>query len=139
MPNFKLQIGACIIAITGLAHNCPVWSRRTLKIHKGPTIGIRVTLPHDEPRVFNIPYPVSRRSLLKLVSGNGPILDSPELSRLHKLIDAFAGYVSKNHSWSKPYQHEPEGAADCILRLTPAVARASVGEADAMETVARWF
>ena len=139
MPQSKLRVGACIIAITGLAHNRPVWSRKALKIHKGPTIGMRITLPHDEPRVFNIPYPIGRGSLLAHISRNGAIVGSSELKRLHQLIDVFAEYVSSNHGSLKPYHHEPEGSADCTLMLTPVVARVSVGKADAMETVTRWF
>jgi hypothetical protein len=139
MPQSKLRVGACIIAITGLAHNRPVWSRKGPKIHIGPTIGMRVTLPHDEPRVFNIPYPLGREALQRHVSPHGPILDNAQLKKLHQLIDVFAEYVSSNHGSLKPYHHEPEGSADCTLVLTPVVARVSVGKADAMETVTRWF
>ena len=71
---------------------------------------MRITPPHDEPREFNIPYPVSRQFLLTLVNDHG--FYTRDTKDLFKLIHGFVEYVIENHGWYKPYCHEPEGSAD---------------------------
>ena len=45
MKRYKLHVGHCVISILAAAQNQPVWSRRQLKVHKGPTIELTIAFP----------------------------------------------------------------------------------------------
>lgn len=139
MSRYKLHIGHYVISISGFAQNQPVWSRRQLKVHKGPTIELTIAFPQDPSARFNIPFPVTRDMLRKLVSRHGGILWPQQLKFLHDRIDEFAKYVANNHSWYRPYRPFPDGFEDCVALAWPVIAKGSVGATDAEEYVKSWF
>ena len=139
MSRFKLHLSHYVIAISGFAHDQPVWSRRQLKVHKGPTVELTIAFPHDPPERFNVPYPVTQGMLRKLVARHGGILWPRELKNLHKRIEEFAQHIADNHSWYKPYRPTPEGFEDCVAVVWPVTARGMVGTAEADEFVRSWF
>lgn len=139
MNRYKLHIGHYVISISGFARDQPVWSRRQLKVHKGPTIELTIAFPQDPPTQFNIPFPVTRDMLRKLVGRHGGILWPKQLKLLHDRIDEFASDVFDHHSWYRPYRPFPEGFEDCVALAWPVTARGSVGEANAEEYVKNWF
>ena len=139
MKRYKLHIGHYVISISGFAQNQPVWSRRQLKVHKGPTIELTIAFPQDPPKQFNIPFPVTRDMLRKLVGRHGGILWPKQLKLLHDRIYEFAKDVADNHSWYRPYSTFPDGFEDCVAVVWPVTAKGSVGAADAEEYVKSWF
>jgi hypothetical protein len=140
MPNFTLAAPPYVIAITGYQPKGGIIRNgRHFKPHGGPTIELTFTSPHDALEVFNVPFPIENLPLRKRVAFHGGLLASAEGKALKELIMQFAAYVINNHGWSKPYRPHPEGYADCILKLNPVTAKATVGKADAMETVTSWF
>jgi hypothetical protein len=139
MNRYKLHIGHYVISISGFARDQPVWSRRQLKVHKGPTIELTIAFPQDPPTQFNIPVPVTRDMLRKLVGHHGGILWPKQLKLLHDRIDEFASDVFDHHSWYRSYRPFPEGFEDCVALAWPVIARGSVGGANAEECVKNWF
>lgn len=139
MAAFKLHVSHCIIASTGFAHGQDVWCGRRLKPYDGPTIELTITLPHDPPRSFNVPFPVSRTRLKKLLARHSGLLTNTELKLVHDSIEEFAIYVAYEHSAFKPYRPFPHGAIDCIVTLKGMSASATVDEVDADEFVDSWF
>ena len=139
MSPYKLHISHYIISISGFAHNQPVWTRRQLKIHKGPTVEITIAFPQDPPKRFNVPYPVTRDMLRKLVARHGGILWPDNIKFLHKRIEEFAKDVADNHGWYQPYQPFPEDFEDCVVVARPTTATARLGSVDADEFVRSWF
>lgn len=139
MSRFKLHISHYVIAISGFAYRQPVWSRGKLKVHNGPTIELTIALPHDPARRFNVPFPVTRGMLRKLVAQHGGILWPDELKKLHVSIEDFAEYVANNHSWFRPYRPLPDGFEDCVAVVWPVTAKGEVGAVEADEFVRSWF
>lgn len=139
MKRYKLHIGHYVISISGFAQNQPVWSGRQLKAHEGPTIELTIAFPQDLPKQFNIPFPVTRDMLRKLVGRHGGILWPKQLKLLRDRIDEFAKDVADNHGWYRPYRTFPEGFEDCAAVAWPVTAKGSVGAADAEEYVKSWF
>lgn len=139
MSRYKLHISHYVIAISGFARDQLVWSRQQLKVHKGPTIEITIAFPQDPPARFNIPFPVTRYMLRKLVARHWGILWPDQLKLLHDRIDEFASDVFDHHSWYRPYRTFPEGFEDCVALAWPVTARGSVGAANAEEYVKSWF
>lgn len=139
MSRYKLHIGHYVISISGFAQNQSVWFRRQLTVHKGPTIELTIAFPLDPSARFNIPYPVTRSMLRKLVGRQWGILLPDELKLLHDRIDEFAKDVADNHSWYRPYRTFPEGYEDCVAVVRPVTAKGSVSAADADEYVKSWF
>ena len=139
MSRYKLHISHYVISISGFAHDQPVWSGRKLKVHKGPTIELTIAFPLDPSARFNIPFPVTRYMLRKLVARHWGILLPDEFKLLHDRINEFAMYVAHNHSWYKPYRTFPEGFEDCVVMAKPVTAKGSVGEVYAEEFVKSWF
>jgi hypothetical protein len=139
MSRYKLHIGYYVISISGFAHDQPVWSRRQLKVHKGPTIELTIVFPQDPPSRFNIPFPVTRDMLSKLVGRHGGILWPKQLKLLHDRIDELASDVFDHHSWYRPYRPFSEGFEDCVALAWPVTGKGSVGAVDAEEYVKSWF
>lgn len=139
MSRFKLHLAHYVITISGFAHDQPVWSGRQLKIHKGPTVELTIAFPHDPAKRFNLPFPITRGMLRKLVARHGGILWPKELKYLHERIEEFAGYVADNHSWYRPYRPYSEGFKDCVAVVWPVTAKGSTGAAVADEFVGSWF
>lgn len=139
MSRFKLHISHYVIAISGFAHDQPVWSRRRLQVHEGPTIEITIAFPHDPPKRFNVPFPVTRNMLRALVARHGGLLWPKELKLLHERIDEFAKHVAEEHGWYHPYRPFPDGFEDCVAVVWPVTAKARVGTADADVFVRSWF
>ena len=139
MSRYKLHISHYVISISGFAHDQPVWSGRQLKVHKGPTIELTIAFPLDPPKRFNIPFPVTRYLLRKLVARHWGILWPDQLKLLQDRIDEFAKDVAANHSWYRPYRTFPEGFEDCVVMAKPVTAKGSVGEVYAEEFVKSWF
>lgn len=139
MNSYKLHISHYVIAISGFAWDQPVWSRQQLKVHKGPTIELTIAFPQDPPSRFNIPFPVTRDMLRKLVGRHGGVLWPKQLKLLHDRIDEFASDVFDHHSWYRPYRTFPEGFEDCVAVAWPVTAKGSVGAVDAEEFVTDWF
>lgn len=139
MSRYKLHIDHYVIAISGFARDQPVWSRQQLKVHKGPTIEITIAFPQDPPKRFNIPFPVTRDMLRKLVGRHGGILWPKQLKLLHDRIDEFASDVFDHHSWYRPYRPFPEGFEDCVALAWPVTAKGSIGATDAEEYVKNSF
>ena len=139
MSPYKLHISHYVISISGFAHNQPVWLRRELKVHKGPTVEITIAFPQDSPKRFNIPYPVTRDMLRKLVARHGGILCPKEFKLLRDRIEEFAKDVADNHGWNKPYRPFPEDFEDCVAVAWPTTATARLGSVDADEFVRSWF
>ena len=139
MSPYKLHIGHYIMSISGFSRDQPVWSRRELKIHKGPTVEITIAFPQDPPARFNIPYPVTRDMLRKLVSRHGGILWPQDVKFLHERIEAFAKDVADNHGWYKPYRPFSEDFEDCVVVARPVTAKARLGSVEADELVRSWF
>lgn len=127
MSRFKLHISHYTISISGFAHNQPVWVGRQLKIHDGPTIEITIAFPHDPVRRFNIPYPVTRNMLRKLMGRHGGILRPKQLQLLHGRIEEFANHIVDNHGWFRPYRTFEDGFEDCVTVVWPVTAKASIG------------
>ena len=139
MSRFKLHISHYIIAISGFAHDKPVWKRRQLQIHKGPTIEITIAFPLDPIRRFNVPYPVSRDMLRKLIAREGGILWPKQLKLLHDRIEEFAKYVVDNHGWYRPYRTFVDGFEDRAGEIEPVGAKGEIGDAEADESGKGWF
>lgn len=139
MNRYKLHISHYVISISGFAHDQQVWSGRQLKVRKGPTIELTIAFPQDLPNRFNIPFPVTREMLRKLVSRHGGILWPKQLKLLHDRIDEFAMDVAANHSWYRPYRPFPEGFEDCVAIAWPVTAKGGVGSVNAEEFVKSWF
>lgn len=139
MSRFKLHISHYVIAISGFAHDQPVWSRRRLQVHKGPTVEITIAFPHDPPERFNVPFPVTRAMLRKLCARHDGLLSPVELKLLHERIEEFAKHVAENHGWSRPYRPSPDGFEDCVAVVWPATAEARVDTAEVDEIVRSWF
>jgi hypothetical protein len=139
MSRYKLHISNYVIAISGFARDQLVWSRQQLKVHKGPTIEITIAFPQEPPARFNIPFPVTRYMLRKLVARHWGILWPDQLKLLHDRIDEFALDVFDHHSWYRPYRTFPEGFEDCVALAWPVTAEGSVGAANAEEYVKSWF
>jgi hypothetical protein len=139
MSRYKLHISHYVIAISGFARDQPVWSRQQLKVHKGPTIELTIAFPQDPPNRFNIPFPVTRDMLRKLVGRHGGVLWPKQLKLLHDRIDEFASDVFDHHSWYRPYRTFPEEFEDCVALARPVTAMGSVGATDAEEYVRNWF
>lgn len=139
MSRFKLHISHYVIAISGFAHRQPVWSRGKLKVQNGPTIELTIALPHDPARRFNVPFPVTRGVLRKLVAQHGGILRPDELKKLHVNIEDFAEYVADNHRRYQPYRPLPDGFEDCVAVVWPVTAKGKVGAVEADEFVRSWF
>ena len=108
-------------------------------MHKGPTIEITIAFPHDPPRRFNVPFPVSRNNLRTLVARHGGVLLPGELKQLHERIEEFAKHVADNHSWYRPYRPFPEEFEDCVAVVWPVTAEGRTGAAEADELVRSWF
>ena len=139
MSRFKLHIAHYVISISGFAHGQPVWSRGQLKVHKGPTVELTIVFPQDPTERFNVPFPVSRDMLRKLVGRHGGILWPDDLKRLHQRIQEFAKHLADNHGWYRPYRPFPEGFEDCVAAVFPVTGKGKVGTAEADEFVRRWF
>ncbi len=139
MSRYKLHISHYVIAISGFARDQPVWSRQQLKLHKGPTIELTIAFPQDPPNRFNIPFPITRSMLRKLVARHGGILWPKELKTLHDRIDEFAKDVADNHGWYRSYRPFPEAFEDCVALAWPVIAESNVGEVQADEFVRSWF
>lgn len=127
MPNLKLHLAHYVIAITGFAHNQPVRTRNQLKIYDGPTLELTVSFPMDPPKCFNVPYPIAKPALKRLLGSYGLILWPKEMTTVFKAIEGFAKYVSNNHHWDKPFRPFPDGTLDCVAVLRPFVAKGGVG------------
>lgn len=134
-----MHIGHYVIAISGSARDQPVWSRRQLKVHKGPTIELTIAFPQDPPARLNIPFPVTRYRLRKLVARHGGLLAPVQLKLVHDRIDEFAMEIADNHSWYCPYRPFPSGFEDCVAVPRPVTAKGNVGAVDAEEFVKSWF
>lgn len=139
MSRYKLHISHYVISISGFAHDQPVWSGRQLKVHKGPTIELTITFPLDPSARFNIPFPVTRYLLRKLVARHWGILLPDQLKLLHGRINEFAKDVVDNHSWYRPYRPFSEGFEDCVAVVRPVTAKGSAGAVEAEEYVKSWF
>jgi hypothetical protein len=139
MSRYKLHISHYIIAISGFAHDQLVWRCRHLQIHHGPTIELTITFPQDPAKRFNVPYPVTRNMLMKLVARHGGILWPKQLKLLHDRIEEFAKDIVDNHGWYRPYRTFPAVFEDCVALVWPVTAKASIGSVDAGELVDRWF
>lgn len=127
MSRFKLHISHYIIAISGFAHDQLVWKRRQLNIHKGPTIEITIAFPQDPTRRFNVPYPITRDMLRKLVSREGGILRPKQLKLLHERIEEFAKHIVDNHGWYRPYRTFVDGFEDRVVVVWPVTATGGLG------------
>jgi hypothetical protein len=139
VKRYKLHISHYVIAISGFAHDQPVWSGRQLKAHEGPTIELTIAFPQDPPKQFNIPFPVTRDMLRKLVGRHGGILWPKQLKLLHDRIYEYAKDVADNHGWYRSYRSFPKGFEDCVAVVWSVTAKGSVGAADAEEYVKSWF
>lgn len=139
MNRYKLHIGHYIISISGFAHNQPVWTRRQLKAHNGPTVELTIAFPHDPARRFNIPYPATRDMIRKLVARHGTILMPKQLKVLHDRIEEFARDIVDNHGWYRPYRTFEDGFEDCVAIVWPVTAKASLGKVYADDLVDSWF
>lgn len=139
MSRYKLRIGHYVISISGFAQDQPVWFRRQLKVHQGATIELTIAFPQDPPKRFNIPFPVTRSMLRKLVGRHGGILWPDQLKLLHDRIDEFAKDMADNHSWYRSYRPFPDGFEDCVAVVRPVTAKGSVGAVHAEEFVKSWF
>ena len=139
MSRYKLHFDHCVIAISGFAPDQPVWFGRQLKVHEGPTIELTIAFPQDPPKRFNIPLPVTRYMLSKLVGRHGAILLPNQLKLLRHRIDEFVTDVFDHHSWYRPYRPFPEGFEDCVAVVRPVTAKGSVGVVHAEEFVKSWF
>lgn len=127
MPNFKLHISHYVIAITGFAHNQLVRTRNKLKIYDGPTIELTISFPMDPPKRFNVPYPITKPALKRLINSYGGILWPKEIAAVFTAIESFAKYVANNHDWDMPFRPFPMGTLDCVAVLRPVVAKGGVG------------
>ena len=139
MSRFKLHISHYVIAISGFAHDQPVWSRNRLKVHKGPTVELTIAFPQDPPERFNVPFPVTRGMLRKLAARHSVILWPDDLRCLHESLEEFAGYIADNHSWFRPYRPFPDGSEDCVALVWPVTAKGKIGSAEADELGGSWF
>ncbi len=139
MSRYKLQISHYVISISGFAHNQPVWARRQLKTHKGPTVELTIAFPQDPPKRFNIPFPVTRSTLKHLVGRHAGILWPKEFKLLHDRIEEFAKHVADNHGWYTPYRPFPADFEDCVAVVWPVTAEARLGDVQAGEFVRSWF
>jgi hypothetical protein len=139
MSRFKLHISHYVIAISGFAHDQPVWSRNQQKVHKGPTVELTIAFPQDPPARFNIPFPVRRGMLRTLAAQHGGVLWPDDLKNLHERIEAFVEYVADNHSWFRPYRPFPDGSEDCVALVWPVTAKGKIGSAEADELVSSWL
>jgi hypothetical protein len=139
MSRFKLHISYNVIAISGFAHDQPVWSRNRLTVPKGPTVELTIAFPHEPPERFNVPFPVTRGMLRKLAARHDCILWPEELKSLHERIEEFAGYIADNHSWFRPYRPFPDGFEDCVAVVYPVTAKGGIGAVEADELVPSWF
>jgi hypothetical protein len=139
VERYKLHIGHYVIAISGFARDQPVWSRQQLKVHKGPTIELTIAFPQDPPSRFNVPFPVTRDMLRKLVGRHGGILWPKQLKLLHDRIYEFAKDVADNHGWYRPYRPFTDGFEDCVALAWPVTAKGSADAVEAEEYEKSWL
>ena len=139
MPNFSFLVGSFTITITGFLRDGLIRRKGGFKQYTGPTIELTVTLPHNDPAVFNVPFPVTAYILGKLIAFHGPLLRPAEVRAVLKLVDEFAMYVSHNHSWYHPYRPLPAGMQDCAVAVKSVSARCGVGKVEAGEFATSWF
>jgi hypothetical protein len=115
MPSFKLKTTSTTISITGYQpQHGKIRDRRGLKLHEGPTIELTITFPVDDPRCFNVPYPLRPKALGTRLAFFGALLTTAEGKALEALISNFMVYVIDNHGFTHPHL---KGIPESIARL----------------------